>query len=73
VKIGAIVPALPAPAQVAGSPGSVEEAEGDGKNVLGELRARGGVNGLEEGKLLRSRRVSRAWMIFLGSPRTGMR
>jgi hypothetical protein len=25
-----------------------------------------------EGKLFNDRRVSRAWMIFLGSPRTGM-
>ena len=28
---------------------------------------------LGEGKLLRSRRVSRAWISFLGSARTGMR
>jgi hypothetical protein len=58
--------------QVAGFPGEVEGAEGDG-NVLGELWAGGGVDGCGEGKLLRSRRVSRAWMIFLGSARTGMR
>jgi hypothetical protein len=57
--------------QVAGLPRQFEGAEGGG-HVLGELGAGGGVDGLGGRKLLRSRRVSRAWTSFLGSARTGI-
>jgi hypothetical protein len=60
-------------AEVAGfPPGFVQGAKGGG-HVLGEL---GGpvvvLTAVGEGKLLRSRRVSRAWTSFLGSAKTGI-
>ena len=58
-------------AQVARLPGSVQGAESLG-DVLWELRAGGGVDGVGRGERFESAEILQARMIFCGSARTGI-